>query len=474
MKKDSMHFIDLFSGAGGFSLGFTRAGFKCAGAVEKDSCAGRTYIKNFPQHEGSPFSRLGPETGDILTIDQKLIDRAYVSSGLKEIDVLLAGPPCQGFSLVGRAKLDFLADRTGAFLTDSRNDLYVRFLEILAWIRPRAFLFENVIGMLHLGGSNLAEMICRNVSEMGYNVAWTILNAAWYGVPQTRERVFILGLRRDLGVQPSFPRPVHRTELTNGHRTRSISRSSRNLSFFTPTLNPDLGPPAIDVEVALCDLPPFLGHLSNPSYRAVRASAKQSSYRPGRPGAYASLMRKWDDFFVSDSVTDHFSRHTPRDYPIFGRMRPGDKYPQAVRIAKDLYNKSRKLYSQGKLRTPPRRKHYVPPYRLDGFEEKWRKLDPLLPSWTITAHLEKDCYSHIHYDDSQMRTITVREAARLQTFPDAFVFSGSMGDCFRQIGNAVPPLLAFALADHLRFLLADTDKTPLQSSEEHTKTEGRK
>jgi DNA (cytosine-5)-methyltransferase 1 len=125
-------------------------------------------------------------------------------------------------------------------------------------------------------------------------------------------------------------------------------------------------------------------------------------------------------------------------------MRPGDCYPQAVEIAERLLANAR---SSG--RNFVSRDEYVPPYRLDGFDEKWRMLDPEEPSWTVTAHLSKDCYSHIHYDVRQSRTITIREAARLQSFPDSFLLSGSMGDRFRQIGNAVPPLLAFALAEHL-------------------------
>ena len=109
--------------------------------------------------------------------------------------------------------------------------------------------------------------------------------------------------------------------------------------------------------------------------------------------------------------------------------------------------------SRGELVTPDvleaLQKKFVPPYRNDAFADKWHKLLVDEPAWTVTAHLRKDTYSHIHYDSSQARTITVREAARLQSFPDAFRFSGSHGDGFRQIGNAVPPLLARAIATTL-------------------------
>ena len=100
----------------------------------------------------------------------------------------------------------------------------------------------------------------------------------------------------------------------------------------------------------------------------------------------------------------------------------------------------------------------MPPYKLDMFEDKWHMLIPSAPSWTVTAHLAKDTYSHIHYDRAQKRMITIREAARLQSFPDGFEFVGNIGDRFRQIGNAVPPLLAEGVGIHIRTLLADTEK----------------
>src|SRR5262249_4695915 len=106
------------------------------------------------------------------------------------------------------------------------------------------------------------------------------------------------------------------------------------------------------------------------------------------------------------------------------------------------------------------RKRFVPPYPVEIFKDKWRKLDAGQPSWTVTAHLSKDAYSHIHYDDAQARAISVREAARLQSFPDGFPFSGNMGDCFRQLGNPVPPLLAWAIAAHLLKKLGFPSREP--------------
>lgn len=452
--KQGLTFLDLFAGAGGFALGFSKAGFQCMGVIENDSSASETYSINFSHHKTLPLCRLGPADGNILSISEEEIKRGLKQAGVKQLDLLLGGPPCQGFSKVGRGKLDHLAKKKGAFKNDPRNKLYLKYLEILRWARPRIFLFENVVGILHLQGKNVAEEICSLAEMAGYQVRCTILNAAWFGVPQIRERVFILGVRNDLPFEPSFPRPSYFATLRKGHVSGADLRGDffRNSKWFLKTENPSKCSPARTVKEALGDLPPFLDHLTVPGYRAIRGNIEPLSYRPGRPNAYASLMRKWNGKSASSTVIDHFCRHTPRDYEIFAKMKPGDKYPRAVEIAEERYSEARKRFRSGLLKHRPRRRDFVPPYNTEAFEEKWWKLIPSRPSWTLTAHLGKDCYSHIHYD-TQSRAITIREAARLQSFPDDFVFMGSMGDCFRQIGNAVPPLLSHALAKHIRSLL---------------------
>jgi DNA (cytosine-5)-methyltransferase 1 len=134
-------------------------------------------------------------------------------------------------------------------------------------------------------------------------------------------------------------------------------------------------------------------------------------------------------------------------------MKHGDRYPQALAVAKERFREEvERLRASGMALEVESREHrelerkFVPPYAEDMFAEKWRKLLPDQPSWTVPAHLSKDAYSHIHYDSEQKRTISPREAARLQSFPDGFKFLGNMGDCYRQIGNAVPPLLAWVIA----------------------------
>ncbi|MCA9465742.1 MAG: DNA (cytosine-5-)-methyltransferase [Nitrospira sp.] len=455
--KENLHptFLDLFAGAGGFSLGFERAGFRCIGAVENDLQAGKSYCQNFPRDPDGPLFQFGPVHGDVGKLDKAFLESGLIKNGVKDLDLLLGGPPCQGFSRVGRGKLDHLANVDGAFKVDPRNKLYLKFLDVLEWSKPKAFLFENVPGILHLGGKNEAESVCEIATSLGYRVCCTVLNAAWYGVPQSRERVFILGLRIDKEVAPTFPKPIYRVNLTRGHLTAlQLSKNLfRNPVFFHQIENPQKGKWTVTVHQALGDLPLFFRHLKNRNYKAIRKIDKGVPYRIGRPNSYAHLMRNWGGNFISDKVRDHYSRHTPRDYETFARMKPGEKYADAVRIAEARFRMAKQKYLNGKRKSFPKREKFVPPYQTETFDEKWRKLIPDEPSWTVTAHLARDCYSHIHYDSSQKRAITIREAARLQSFPDAFEFCGNMGDCFRQIGNAVPPLLAFHLAKHIRKVL---------------------
>lgn len=453
--NDSPTYIDLFAGAGGFSLGFSRAGFRCVGVVEKDEQASLSYAANFPSHLSSPLCLLGPEKGDILRLSKLDVERGLTSQNISDIDVLIAGPPCQGFSKVGRAKLDHLANENGAFKADPRNKLYHCVLDILDWTHPKMFLFENVPGILSLGGGNEAETFCKLATAKGYKVACTVLDAASYGVPQIRERVFILGIRSNLRIQPSFPAPLYcvKWRKPGGHLAAlDLSKSLfTSQEYFLPIKNCTWGKPAVTVQQAIGDLPKFFDHLDR-NYRMNRAKSLLQEYRRGRPSFFALEMRNWGGF-ESDEVEEHFCRCTPRDHQTFSQMRPGDTYPQAVELATKNYQTAEVRYRKGLLPKKPRRKDFIPPYPTDVFAEKWKKLIPGRPSWTVTAHLERDCYSHIHYDSDQQRTITLREAARLQSFPDGFEFEGNIGDCFRQIGNAVPPLLSFRLARHIRKLL---------------------
>lgn len=454
--------IELFAGAGGFTLGLEEAGFHCLGAIEVDPVASSTFTRNFGDR---PASFLGPDIGDVRKIDAKAVMKRLHRTGVSELDLLVAGAPCQGFSRVGRAKLDSINSGPGSFALDDRNGLYVHAVRILHELRPRFFVFENVSGILHLRGRNVAEDVCDAVTEAGYVSRCTLLNAAWYGVPQLRERIIIIGARKDLGVVPIFPARRFRACLGRGHLSgaeldRRIWRKPEY--FVDPRLLPSEYPvgPAVTVAEALDDLPPFCDHLTalrnGRRYRPLRTEFPPVAYAHPPRNWYCLKMRAWNDDLTSLHVTDHFCRWTPRDFETFARMKPGDRYPAAIQLAEERYHEALALWRKNGGKRPTRRS-FVPPYPVDSFPDKWRKLVPEAPSWTITAHLGKDTYSHIHYDASQARSITAREAARLQSFADAFQFEGNTGDVFRQIGNAVPPLLARELGASVRSVLARID-----------------
>jgi DNA (cytosine-5)-methyltransferase 1 len=169
------------------------------------------------------------------------------------------------------------------------------------------------------------------------------------------------------------------------------------------------------------------------------------------------MMRQWPGFEGASHIRDHVIRYLPRDYRIFAGLQPGNQYPEAHRYAVSLFvaeldrlaNLGRRP-EEGSDEWTKLKAEFVPPYDAGKFPNKWRKMESERPARTLLAHLGKDGYSHIHYDSRQARPISVREAARLQSFPDGFRFAGTMNPAFRQIGNAVPPLLAKAVAATLR------------------------
>jgi DNA (cytosine-5)-methyltransferase 1 len=453
--------VDLFCGAGGFSLGFQKAGFRIIAGVDHDELSGETYSRNFSELQPtSPPLVFAGDAGDLTTFD---------FSQIPAPDVLIGGPPCQAWSRAGRAKLASLSER--GFAEDPRNELYLAFIAAIRTWHPLAFVMENVPGMLSVEGHNAANDIAEDLADCGYDVRYALLNAAWYGVPQLRERLIFVGYRRDLGLIPTFPSPDHRPETLAGyiHREEDVPLAfefMRDRRIFVDTRLADL--PPISVEEALHDLPPITEHLESgaAASRGVFRSVRRFEMEPR--SRYARLMRAWTGFPEVKEIDDHAVRRTPRDFPTFRVMNEGDRYPEAVRIAWQRADvELRHAREAGEDVSPGSdayleivRRH-VPPYgsawdRSDSaswnrdFPDRWRKLMRNQPSWTIPAHLSKDSYSHIHYDSEQARMISVREAARLQSFPDAFRFAGNMGECFRQIGNAVPPLLAHAIALQVR------------------------
>jgi DNA (cytosine-5)-methyltransferase 1 len=248
---------------------------------------------------------------------------------------------------------------------------------MVAYFGPKVAVMENVPGMLSHDGNNVAESVAESLQKIGYTTTWALLDASDFGVPQVRKRLIFVGVRKDLKLTFEFPKTV----------------SDRGTRIY----------PRRTVRDAIRDLP-------------IIRSGSQNWIRPyvakPTPSSYAYRMRRDVDH---DTVFDHVCRtHNTDDLEAFRLLREGGLY-------RDL---------------PKRLKRY----REDIFDDKYKKLYWDEPSWCVTAHLSKDCYTHIH--PSQARTISVREAARLQSFPDSFYFGGSMGNKFQMIGNAVPPLMA--------------------------------
>ncbi|NHF65990.1 DNA cytosine methyltransferase [Xanthomonas hortorum] len=455
--------LDLFAGCGGISLGFEAAGFELRASVEFDNDAARSHGLNF--HAGAPAHS---QAIDITqTTPEELCDRMGLGGTADAFDVVVGGPPCQAFARVGRSKLREIEEHPEAFIHDPRAQLYKKYLEYVDTFQPLAVLMENVPDILNHGGQNIAEETCEVLSAKGYVCGYTLLNAAFYGVPQMRERMFLIAYRKELGVSVSFPAPTNWLVLPPGYEgSRSVAlKTLRSLagqahSYVTPPAATMDLPPAVTAEDALADLPRIdarqllaTGKLS----RGARRFDTAAGYGRKKPSAYAILMRTWPGHEgTSEGPNDHVIRYLPRDYDLFARMNEGDQYPQAYAHAVEMFqeklaaarNSGQKI-SEGSAKYKALWDSIVPPYDASKFPNKWRKIWRKQPARTLMAHLGKDGYSHIHYDSSQARTISVREAARLQSFPDGFRFSGTMNPAFKQIGNAVPPLMARVLASHM-------------------------
>ena len=454
--------LDLFAGCGGLSLGFQTAGFNIVGAVEIDPIAARSHALNF--FKASPIiQKLHAPAHDITIIEpEQLVTELQIGSEVtNSVDLIIGGPPCQAFARVGRAKLREVADHPEAFKQDARGNLYLRYLHYVKKLQPLVILMENVPDVINYGGHNIPHEMCEVLSEMGYNCRYSLLNAAFYGVPQMRERMFLVAFAKELDAEIEFPSPTHWVELPKGYEgSRQVALKSLMEGLFATTFyipspkgSPELSP-AITVEEAIGDLPRITLHLDGDLKRGTRRFNDRIPYPENVPVSnFALQMRNWPGFENHEGIADHVIRSLPRDYDIFRRMNPGDQYPQAYEHAVNLFHeKLRQLANEGKNILPVTaeyerlRKEMVPPYDPGKFPNKWRKMEANYPSRTLMAHLGKDGYSHIHYDSTQARTISVREAARLQSFPDGFVFEGTMNPAFRQIGNAVPPLLALTIA----------------------------
>lgn len=326
---------------------------------------------------------------------------------LKDVDLVFGGPPCQGFSQIGPRDL-----------FDDRNELYQQYARVVKELQPRAFLMENVPNLLLMKKGYFRDAILAHFAGMGYsNTSYIKVSAADFGVPQTRERVFFFGTRDDQ------PMPFDLKELALSLLGKSkVSRP-------------------VTVAEAIGDLPRnVVPSGKTMAYdKFVKPSAFQKEMRLDQRGAvYTRAMKRRRGIGPKDDVVLH-NQHT-----------------------KEIQEKRKKLIA---LLAPGAKADSLPKHIWNGARpEKWRRLDPSLPSYTILAQMHRDLSEWVH--PSEQRWITVREAARLQSFHDGFVFRSSEWQMLKQIGNAVPPLLARSAGMMMHGILEVCDGKGLPKTEE--------
>lgn len=419
-----MKIIDLFCGAGGMSEGFRMAGAHALFANDFEGPALKTYLKN---HPGVDCSGEPIETIDASALRKQL--------GLKsgQLDVLLGGPPCQGFSTYGQRSM-----------SDLRNQLYQHFIRFLDEFKPRAFVMENVVGILSMADGAIVVDILERTAALGYAVNLVTLDAVEFGVPQKRKRVFFLGQKGKKAV--GTPR--------GRHLLQKKSVKSAQDDFF-----PDNGHllPIRTVKDAIGDLPSAVLLPKQTQLSVEYQSLPQSEYQ----------------IWVRNGCTQLFHHSSKQMLGIrrlrLALMHPGDYgldledrltqngLPYDV-IDKLLYgaetrdiNECRKEDREKELQLKEllHRGHTSISEIFElidsgGFANKYRRLKWDAPSHTLVAHMARDCSDFVH--PSIDRFISVREAARLQSFRDDYTFVGSQFHQFKQIGNAVPPLLGYGVA----------------------------
>lgn len=467
MNGGVLRVLDLFSGCGGLSLGFKAAGCEIAAAVEYDQHAAYSHGMNF-----HPGDERHSKPRDITRIKpENLAQELNLGEIGNAFDLIVGGPPCQAFARVGRSKLREVADHPEAYRHDPRSRLYIDYLNYVESCKPLAVVMENVPDMLNHGGHNIAHEVAEVLLTKGYVCRYTLLNAVHYGVPQMRERMFLIAISDEIVQDVCFPKPTHSYSLPSGYdgaRNYALKNISLKNTLYgddiyyikTPAQEEGLLP-AVTAKEALDDLP-FLDARklleSGKLKRGARRFDQPLEWRgKDRISDFAKIMRTWLGYEGSEMINDHVIRYLPRDFPLFAKLKPGDQYPQAYELAEGIFKKRLAEIEKDKKRTiedesvewHQLRDSIVPPYDPGKFPNKWRKMESDAPCRTLMAHLGKDGYSHIHYDSRQARTISVREAARLQSFPDGFIFCGTMNPAFQQIGNAVPPLLSKAIAQAL-------------------------
>ncbi|EAT98887.1 DNA cytosine methyltransferase [Campylobacter concisus] len=376
-------FIDLFAGAGGMAEGFYQEGYMALTHIELDKYACLT-LQERMRHYGYHENEINKIKPTDIT-DKNIISIIESNIGkTSDIDVIIGGPPCQSFSSHGKARDPFSMKK------DPRNYLYENYLNILNYFKPKFFVFENVSGILStkIKGKSIIKDIFDGMKK-NYNIIenkdMILLNAVDFGVPQDRKRIIIIGTRKDLSINP-----------------KSIYDELKNITKKLKKTT---------VRDAISDLPKL-----KPS-----EGMQTVNFNPTNKSSYLKLIRQNNYNLLHGHIARNHNELDRKRYRLMAKNKwdLSDLYknePSLIHIKKRLFNNS---------------------YCVQNYDA---------PSKTIIAHLYKDGNQFIHPDYTQERSITPREAARLQSFPDDFVFPCSITQQYKQIGNAVPPLMSKYIA----------------------------
>lgn len=406
MKK--LNFIDLFAGASGMSEGFIKAGFNPISHIEmdKDACDSikTRAVFHYLTKEGKEKIYIDYLKGNISReelydqVPKEVLDSVLnieitddsikgifsnIDSLLKDekVDVIIGGPPCQAYSLLGRHQENIE--------NDPRNKLYIQYGRFLKQYEPKAFVFENVPGLLSANKGQHFKNLKTYFRKLGYEVYHDTLDASDYGVLQARKRIIIVGWKKDIDF--GFP------EIKKTKKAFVVNDIFRDL----PKLKP------------------------GEARQIANYTIKKNEY-----------LEKFELRNGVDFVTQHISRpHNERDLKIY-------------KTAINKWNKNNE-----RLKYPDLPTELKSHKNETSFIDRYKVVNGNGVSHTVVAHIAKDGHYYIHPDVKQCRSISVREAARLQSFPDDFYFEGSRSASFKQIGNAVPPLMAYAIAKSINELL---------------------
>jgi DNA (cytosine-5)-methyltransferase 1 len=399
MSNKEFTFIDLFAGCGGLSEGFYKEGFRSLTHVEIDPYACKT-LRTRMAHIGYPENEISVIEEDIKA--ENIIELIKNETKNKEVDLVIGGPPCQSFSSLGSANVE------NGMSDDPRNYLFESYEKVLDHFKPKLFVFENVTGLLtaKLGKGKTIDLILKRLGQ-NYKLIKEpndmVLNSCEYGVPQIRKRVILIGVRKDIKLKP---KEIYNNIIKTHYKPEANDTEKKGKQKF------------VSVKEAIGDLP---------------------AIKPGE--GLKSITHKiedWNPFLkrIRDKKTNYIEDHVSRTHNDMDRLR----YKEMSKNKWTFKELLEKKPSLNHIKQRVFNNSYVVQF--------WDK-----PSRTIIAHLYKDGNQFIHPDHKQERTITPREAARLQSFPDDFIFEGSRTQQYKQIGNAVPPLMAEAIAKSVKSTL---------------------